>query len=36
MNKDIFLENIEVLTIGSKALSTRYELVEGDIVELVK
>jgi hypothetical protein len=35
MSKDIFLENIEVLTIGSKALSTRYELVEGDIVELL-
>ena len=35
MNKDVFLENIEVLTIGSKALSTRYKLVEGDIVELV-
>lgn len=35
MNKDIYLENIEVLTIGSKALSTCYELVEGDIVELL-
>lgn len=35
LEKDIFLENIEVLTTGSKALSTRYTLVSGDIVQLM-
>lgn len=35
LEKDIFLDNVEVLTTGSKALSIRYTLVKGDIVQLM-
>ena len=35
LNKEVRLINIETLSFGSKGLSTTYELVKGDIVQLV-
>ena len=35
LDEDVELINIEVLTLGSKALSIQHELVQGDVVQLV-